>query len=183
MWVISPFMYLITHTYCLFQTVLHPKMFWYINCTIFEWKAKQESEVITMKKKKKGKILVVDKDTESLEIMIEYLDANGYEIEVSQNYIDAQQKIVHNLISENPFDIGIVSYDLDEDYTGIDFVSMNMDKNIDFIGISEHSNKRFTFFEAGASAFLTKPINFLLLTKTILTLMEVREKIYKLIFV
>ncbi|MFC1725020.1 response regulator [candidate division KSB1 bacterium] len=131
----------------------------------------------------KGKVMIIDSDLASHEMMIEYLKVNGYFVLTAANRADAQQKINHNQTDGHPIDIVILEYELDEKVKGPEFIKVNYDKNIEFIGISPYPEKKCEFFAAGASGFLTKPIDFLALTRTVITLMDVREKLYQLVLV
>ena len=131
----------------------------------------------------KGKVMVIDSDLASHEMMIEYLKVNGYFVLTAANRAEAQQKINDNQTDGHPIDIVILEYELDEKVKGPDFIKNNYDKNIEFIGISHYPEKKPEFFAAGASGFLTKPIDFLALTRTVITLMDVREKLYQLVLV
>lgn len=134
-------------------------------------------------KKINGKILIIDSDLGNHYMMIEYLEANGFMILTAGDFKEAQAIIEDNQKDEHAVDIVLIEYDMNEKMTGTEFVRSNYDKNIEFIGMSKEPERKNEFFSSFASGFLTKPIDFLALTRTIITLMDVRDKLHKLILV
>ena len=134
-------------------------------------------------KRLNGKVLIIDSNLSNHHMMIEYLEANGYLVLTATNFKEAQTIITDNQADKHQVDIILIEYDMDEEMTGAEFAKLNCDKNVEFIGMSIDPGKKNEFFSNCASGFLTKPIDFLALTRTIITLIDVREKLYKLILV
>ena len=103
------------------------------------------------------KILLIDDDAESLNVLYEVLSRGGYEVDCAENGYDAIQIIRQNVIS-----LVISDYDL-PDTTGPELIQqirqIYPDLSAIIMSANRSSNVKLKAFEAGVYTFIAKPIN------------------------
>ena len=103
------------------------------------------------------RILLVDDDTASLEVLGEVLNRASYETFAASNGYDALR-----IIQDNPLDLAILDYDL-PDTTGLELLQhiKRVKPNVFVIIMSANTSKnlKLDVFEAGAFTFIPKPID------------------------
>ena len=103
------------------------------------------------------RILIVDDDTASLEVLGEVLNRANYRTFSASTGYDALK-----IIQETPLDLAILDYDL-PDTTGLDLLQhiKRTRPGICVIIVSANisTNVKFDVFEAGAFTFIPKPID------------------------
>ena len=103
------------------------------------------------------RILLVDDDTASLDVLGEVLNRDGYQIFPAVNGYEA-----FKIIQEDSIDLSILDYDL-PDTTGLELLQqikpMHPGMPVIIMSGNPSQNIRFDVFEAGAYTFIPKPID------------------------
>lgn len=103
------------------------------------------------------RILIVDDDTASLEVLSEVLNRANYRTFSASSGYDAVK-----IIQENPLDLAILDYDL-PDTTGLDLLQQIKRTRpgilVIIISANTSTNVKLDAFEAGAFTFIPKPID------------------------
>ncbi|MDE0300962.1 MAG: response regulator [Candidatus Poribacteria bacterium] len=103
------------------------------------------------------RILIVDDDNASLEVLSEVLTRANYEIYSASTGYDAAK-----IIQENTLDMAILDYDL-PDTTGLDLLQHIKRTRprilVIIMSANTSTNVKFDVFEAGAFTFIPKPID------------------------
>ena len=103
------------------------------------------------------RILIVDDDNASLEVLSEVLNRANYEIFTASTGYDAVK-----IIQENPLDLAILDYDL-PDTTGLELLQhikrTRPSMFVIIMSANTSTNVKFDVFEAGAFTFIPKPID------------------------
>ncbi len=113
--------------------------------------------------KKKNQVLLVEDDKYMNEILKEFIESEGMNVETSINYNDAVKKISNN---NTNYDILILDYNLDkkEGKNGIDIYEKvkSINPGVKAIMISAYGNKiiKKNAYNKGIKYFLDKPFMF-----------------------
>ena len=103
------------------------------------------------------RILIVDDDTASLEVLGEVLNRANYRTFLASTGYDAAK-----VIRENPLDLAILDYDL-PDTTGLELLQhikrVKPGVFVIIMSANTSTNIKFDVFEAGAFTFIPKPID------------------------
>jgi DNA-binding response OmpR family regulator len=103
------------------------------------------------------RILIVDDDIASLEVLAEVLNRANYQTFSASTGYDAVK-----IIQDNPLDLAILDYDL-PDTTGLELLQhIKRTRSSMFVIImsaNTSTNVKFDVFEAGAFTFIPKPID------------------------
>lgn len=106
---------------------------------------------------KAHRILIVDDDTASLEVLREVLNRANYRTFSASTGYDAVK-----IIQENPLDLAILDHDL-PDTTGLDLLHHIKRTRpgvfVIIMSANTSTNVKFDVFEAGAFTFIPKPID------------------------